>query len=203
MKSKKAFKSKLVPAKRIGGPLKKPIKIADARPPIVGLFREQQKIRNQVARDRAQRYAAFLQQVDNPTEPAQLGMALRAMVPKNKSRAQRILAEGDSWFDYPLPWPQGDGVIYQLQKLIGYPIANMAHYGLEVEQMMGLSLRQEIISKLTDPNINYDALLFSGAGAWASWSIYSADDDDDLQGDDMHHMAHCGPIFGLSGPAAR
>jgi hypothetical protein len=57
-------------------------------------------------------------------------------------RTLRILAEGDSWFEYPLPITHGDGVIYQLQKLLGYDIANMAHHGLEVEQMLGLSMRQ-------------------------------------------------------------
>jgi len=76
----------------------------------------------------------------------------------------RILAEGDSWFDYPLPLFRGDGVIYQLQKLLGYPIDNMAHAGEEVRQMLGLVQRQEIISRLVDPNIRYDAMLFSGGG---------------------------------------
>lgn len=40
----------------------------------------------------------------------------------------------------------------------------MAHYGLEVEQMVGLSIRQEIISRLSDPSVKFDALLFSGGG---------------------------------------
>jgi hypothetical protein len=132
--------------------------------PIVLLFREQQKMRNAVALQRAQRYAAYLKQVDNPTEPPKLGMALRALAPAGSKRALRILAEGDSCFDYPLPVPTGDGVIHQLQTLLGYSIANMAYYGLEVEQMMGLAIRQEIISRLSDPNMRYDALLFSGGG---------------------------------------
>ena len=132
--------------------------------PVVSLFREQQRMRARIATDRARRYAAFLQQVENPTEIPAPELATRAVRATEGKRPLRILAEGDSWFDYPLPWPRGDGVIVQLQKLLGYLIANMAHYGLEVTQMLGLPLRQEIISRLSDPNIRYDAFLFSGGG---------------------------------------
>src|SRR5260370_3092342 len=51
-----------------------------------------------------------------------------------------------------------------MEKLMGYKIANLAHFGLEVLQMMGLSIRQEIIKRLQDDDVNYDALLFSGGG---------------------------------------
>jgi hypothetical protein len=132
--------------------------------PALALYREQRRIREQVARDRAQRYSDFLKQTKNLTEAPAPGIALRALAPAPGKENLRILAEGDSWFDYPLPVTHGDGVIYQLQRILGYPIANMAHYGLEVEQMMGLSTRQEIISRLSDPQVKYDALLFSGGG---------------------------------------
>ncbi len=100
--------------------------------------KEVQALRDQIARDRARRHAEYLQQVDNPTEPPvalarESGIeVLRALAPAAGKRPLRILAEGDSWFDYPLPWPQGDGVIYQLQDLLGYPIDNMAHWGEEL-----------------------------------------------------------------------
>ena len=136
----------------------------EPRVPVLPLFRQQQRMRDRIAADRAQRYAAFLQQVQNPTEAPTLKLGARTLFQAQGKRTLRLLAEGDSWFDYPLPWPGGDGVISQLQTLLGYPIANMAHYGLEVTQMMGLSLRQEIISRLSDPKIRYDALLFSGGG---------------------------------------
>jgi hypothetical protein len=70
--------------------------------------------------------------VENPTEPPaaiarESGKeALRAISPTGGQRPLRILAEGDSWFDYPLPPPNDDGVIYQLHKLLGYPTNNMA-----------------------------------------------------------------------------
>jgi hypothetical protein len=121
-------------------------------------------MREEIARDRERKYKEYLAQIQNPTEPPSPGVALRAVAPAAGKQNLRILAEGDSWFEYPLPVTHGDGVIYQLQKLLGYGIANMAQHGLEVEQMMGLSLRQEIITRLSDSQIKFDALLFSGGG---------------------------------------
>ncbi len=92
-------------------------------------------------------------------------------MPEDVSAARpplRILAEGDSWFEYPLRGPlfgdAVDGVIYRLQRLLGYPIANMAHHGDEVRQMLGLRQRREIITRLSNPSVRFDALLFSGGG---------------------------------------
>jgi len=133
-------------------------------PPFSKLFQEERSMRAQVDQDRAQRYRSYLEQVQAPMEAPGRGIALRAAAPVAAKRPLRILAEGDSWFDYPLPWPDGDGVITQLQDLLGYSIANMAHYGLEVQQMMGLSIRQEIIKRLKDSQVKWDALLFSGGG---------------------------------------
>lgn len=151
---------------RVKRPSRATHRITEGEPllPVLALYREQRRMREQVFQDRAQRYSDFLRQAKNLTEPPAPGIALRAIAPLPGKENLRILAEGDSWFDYPLPVPHGDGVIYQLQKLLGYAIANMAHYGLEVEQMMGLSIRQEIISRLRDPQVKYDALLFSGGG---------------------------------------
>ena len=132
--------------------------------PVTDLIRARKKMRTRVAQDRAKRYRDFLRQIKNPTETPGPGVALRALSLVPGKENLRILAEGDSWFEYPLPIPRGDGVIYQLQKLLGYQIANMAHHGLEVEQMVGLSMRQEIISRLDDPQVKFDALLFSGGG---------------------------------------
>jgi hypothetical protein len=132
--------------------------------------REILALRKPVARDRAQRYAAYLRQVVNPTEPpVALAMetgiqTLRALAPAAGKMPLRILAEGDSWFSYPLPPVIGDGVIHQLQTLLGYSIANMASPGEEVRQMLGLAQRQEIITRLKDGRIRYDAMLFSGGG---------------------------------------
>jgi len=130
----------------------------------VALYQAQKKLRDEIERDRAQRFKEFLAQTKEPREPPAPGVALRAVAAAAGKQNLRILAEGDSWFEYPLPVAHGDGVIYQLQKLLGYEIANMAHHGLEVEQMMGLSIRQEIITRLSNPQVKFDALLFSGGG---------------------------------------
>jgi hypothetical protein len=77
----------------------------------------------------------------------------------------RVLAEGDSWFDYPVPFKTD--TIRSLQSLISTPIANMAHFGEEVRQMLGLKLREEIEARLSQgaPDGHpWDAMLFSGGG---------------------------------------
>jgi hypothetical protein len=115
--------------------------------------------------DRARDHENYLRQVKKPSEPA--GAKTRAALPRNGRNPLRILAEGDSWFKYPIGsglHPFQDGVIFQLHRLLGYRIDNMAQPGEEVRQMLGLGLREEIIQRLTDPRINYDALLFSGGG---------------------------------------
>lgn len=131
---------------------------------VTEVYRARQRMRAKIAKDRANNYRKFLQEIKNPTEPPGPEMALRSVALAPGKQNLRILAEGDSWFEYPLPITHGDGVIYQLQKLLGYGIANMAHHGLEVEQMMGLSIRQEVIKRLSDPQVKFDALLFSGGG---------------------------------------
>lgn len=121
-----------------------------------------QSMQERVARDRAQRYSAYLQQIEHPAERA--GVGVRSLAATAARRRLRILAEGDSWFEYPLPLIGGDGVIVQLERLLGYPILNMAHHGDEVRQMLALQQRREIIARLSDPNIRFDAMLFSGGG---------------------------------------
>jgi hypothetical protein len=96
------------------------------RLPVVELYQKKRQMREQVAKDRARRYKEFLAQIKNPTELPAPGIALRAIAPPPGKQNLRILAEGDSWFEYPLPITHGDGVIYQLQKLLSYGIANMA-----------------------------------------------------------------------------
>jgi hypothetical protein len=135
-----------------------------ARRETVSLYRDRERLREQVDKDRAERFKKFIATTEKPTEPPSPAFALRSLALESDKPNLRILAEGDSWFEYPLPITHGDGVIYQLEQLVGYEIANMAHHGLEVEQMMGLSIRQDIIARLSDPRIRFDALLFSGGG---------------------------------------
>ena len=48
----------------------------------------------------------------------------------------QIFAEGDSWFDYPVPF-FGGGIIPRLEDRLGVPILNLAKAGDEVRYMLG------------------------------------------------------------------
>ena len=78
----------------------------------------------------------------------------------------QIFAEGDSWFDYPVPF-FGGGVIPRLEDLIGVPILNLAKAGDEVRFMLGVKERKELIQQFTNgcpAGGPWDVLLFSGGG---------------------------------------
>jgi hypothetical protein len=85
-----------------------------------------------------------------------------------------MLAQGDSWFDYPLT---GNGlplvdtdVIAQLRLIGAAPptILNLAHHGDAAVDEMSLPKQERLISALTDPsnwlNGKPDAILFSAGG---------------------------------------
>lgn len=73
----------------------------------------------------------------------------------------RILAEGDSWFDYPL---DDGGVITHLETIARIEILNLAHRGDEVRSMLALEQRKRLTRYLSDDSYDFDALLFSGGG---------------------------------------
>lgn len=78
-----------------------------------------------------------------------------------------LLAEGDSWFHYPVPgFPAAAGVIEHLKRMIEtFPEPlNLAHYGDEVQDMMGVEQRKRLREVLSEPLFVFDALLFSGGG---------------------------------------
>lgn len=78
----------------------------------------------------------------------------------------QILAEGDSWFDYPVPF-FGGGIIPRLQSLLGVPILSLAKAGEEVRNMLGVDERKIIMEQLRNGSPaggRWDALLFSGGG---------------------------------------
>ncbi len=95
----------------------------------------------------------------------------RAFAARREGAPKTILAEGDSWFNYPL----GSAVIDQLQNLIHTPIANFAWPGAETRQLLALHERKEIEKRFSDgpaKGKKWDVLLFSGGG-------------DDIVGDQM------------------
>lgn len=78
----------------------------------------------------------------------------------------RILAEGDSWFDFPFggkPFRGGD-VIERLRDLIPFPIMNLAVRGDEVRSMLGCAQRTRLKQLLEDTSRDFNVLLFSGGG---------------------------------------
>lgn len=78
----------------------------------------------------------------------------------------QILAEGDSWFDYPVPF-FGGGIIPRLEDRLGVPILNLAKAGDEVRYMLGVEERKVLAKHLTDGGPvgdPWDVLLFSGGG---------------------------------------
>ena len=86
--------------------------------------------------------------------------------PKRQKLPVRILAEGDSWFDFPLGGgllKKGD-VIAQLATLIPFPILNIAVRGDEVRQMLGVEQRQRLEALLQNKDYDFNTLLFSGGG---------------------------------------
>jgi hypothetical protein len=78
-----------------------------------------------------------------------------------------LFADGDSWFDYPLP-PTGRNDVIRSIGSHGKPqplILNLAHYGDEARDLLGVKRRQRIIDNLSDvENGSFDAILFSGGG---------------------------------------
>ncbi len=78
----------------------------------------------------------------------------------------QIFAEGDSWFDYPIPF-FGGGIIPRLEDQLGVPILNLAKAGDEVRFMLGVEERKVLAKHLMDGcpvGGAWDVLLFSGGG---------------------------------------
>ncbi len=79
-----------------------------------------------------------------------------------------LLAQGDSWFDYPLPLLAPSDIVAHLQHLPGKTpfVLSLAHHGEAAEDMLGVKKLHELIDQLKNPQANghYDAILFSGGG---------------------------------------
>ena len=142
-----------------------------ARPSPADVGRERRRLeveRRKEKRRRMQEYTATLRLlkkrgVKAPASSVRAGGAAAAGV---IATPLQILAEGDSWFDYPKPF-FGGGIIPRLEDLIGVPILNMAKAGDEVRFMLGVDERRELITQLTNgcpAGGPWDVMLFSGGG---------------------------------------
>ncbi len=89
----------------------------------------------------------------------------RSIAPeKAPSGPLRILAEGDSWFDYPVPF-FGGGLVPRLEDRLGVPILNLAKAGDETRFMLGVEQRQLIARHLNEgctDGTPWELMLFSG-----------------------------------------
>ncbi len=83
------------------------------------------------------------------------------------NRPLRVMAEGDSWFNYP-PFPVHGGLVKRLSRLLGVPILDLSKAGDEVRNMLGVEQRKLIAKHLRagTPSGGYpwDCFLFSGGG---------------------------------------
>lgn len=100
-----------------------------------------------------------------PTAAAK-GRRGAARAPLATFKPLQVMAEGDSWFDYPFPL-FGGGIIKRLEKRIGVPILNMAEAGDEVRFMLGVDQRKRLVEQLKKgcpAGGPWEVVLFSGGG---------------------------------------
>ena len=102
-----------------------------------------------------------------PRSKKEDGLKAREVGPEDESFTPlQIFAEGDLWFDYPVPF-FGGGIIPRLESRLGVPILNLAKAGDEVRYMLGVEERIILTNQLTNgcpAGGPWDALLFSGGG---------------------------------------
>ena len=147
---------------------KRALAAAPPTPATVGL--ERRTLRKKQALERKQRikdYRATLSIMKKrgvkglgPKRP----LAGRAL--KQAAKPLQVFAEGDSWFDYPVPF-FGGGIVPRLEDKLGVPILYLAKAGDEVRYMLGVEERKLLIQQFTNgcpAGGPWDAMLFSGGG---------------------------------------
>lgn len=98
--------------------------------------------------------------------PKAMKAPAKAAAPQSGFAPLQILAEGDSWFDYP-PFFLKGGLVNRLEKRLGVPILNLAKAGDEVRFMLGVEQYQLLRRHLKQgcpAGGPWDAVLFSGGG---------------------------------------
>ncbi len=97
---------------------------------------------------------------------APVAAAGKAAAPSAAAGPLRVLAEGDSWFDYPALF-FGGGLIPRLERRLGVPILCLAQAGDESRHMLGVAQRKLLAQQLRDgagDGQPWELLLFSGGG---------------------------------------
>ncbi|MFZ4700298.1 MAG: hypothetical protein ACOYMG_09615 [Candidatus Methylumidiphilus sp.] len=138
-------------------------KLAEPTPAKLGEERVRLEIRRQKEQERRKReYVATMSLMK---ARGAKGIAAKAAAAKTFTPLQ-VVAEGDSWFDYPVPF-FGGGIIKRLEDRLGVPILNLAEAGDEVRFMLGVKQRRRLIETLKHgcpAGGSWDVLLFSGGG---------------------------------------
>ena len=138
-------------------------KLAEPTPAKVGEERERLEMHRQKEQERRKReYVATMSLMK---ARGAKGIAARSTAAKTFTPLQ-IVAEGDSWFDYPVPF-FGGGIIKRLENRLGVPILNLAEAGDEVRFMLGVKQRRRLIETLQGGcpvGESWEVLLFSGGG---------------------------------------
>ena len=148
----------------------------DATPATVAIERRKLKVQQRDERRQRQRdYKATLALLQargvKGLPPAAPATAARRRAPGAAATAARsgplrVFAEGDSWFDYPVPF-FGGGLVPRLEDRLGVPILNLAKAGDESRYMLGVEQRQLIARQLRDgcpDGTPWELMLFSGGG---------------------------------------
>jgi hypothetical protein len=119
---------------------------------------EYTKNKEAIQKEKEERIRAYREKAASRVRMA--GVAFAGAQPLN------LIAQGDSWFDYPIPWPRGSDVIEHLRAMPKSPlILNLAHHGEATDDMLGVHKLHELIEQLTDKqNGKFDAILFSAGG---------------------------------------
>jgi hypothetical protein len=143
-------------------------RVVATTPGDVGLERRKRAIAvREENRRRTAEYTATLmimkrRGVADPKQPVRQ----RALAAPKVAQPLQVFAEGDSWFEYPVPL-FGGGIVPRLEKLLGVPVLNLAKAGDEVRFMLGVEERREIMKQFTTgcpAGGPWDAMLFSGGG---------------------------------------
>lgn len=145
------------------------------------LAQQQHKVVQQRVRDYKATMALLKKRGIKGLVPAALAGATAAAVPAKQRHGKspaagaaalaagsgplRVLAEGDSWFDYPAFF--GGGLVPRLEDRLGVPILSLAKAGDETRYMLGVKERKLLAQQLRDGSPSggaWELLLFSGGG---------------------------------------
>jgi hypothetical protein len=144
------------------------VALATTSPATVGLERRKLRLKqDQERRTRIKEYKATLAIMK---KRGVKGLAPKTVkggrAPRSAAAPLQVFAEGDSWFEYPVPLFHG-GIIPRLENQLGVPILNLAKAGDEVRYMLGVKERKILIDQFTKgcpAGGPWDAMLFSGGG---------------------------------------